>query len=242
MVVFPILLQLMEVAKMEKRERIFVLSEEAYEIHRKFWEGKDPEIMRKTMGKTCPMLTIFLIDAHRSEGLRYIYEEIIKKMKEEGILFPGWKRKKKMRLSKERVNVLLVSGIDEFIPKILKDRKWIYEIGLSLIDKYWNSLKVEKEMRSREESDYIEDEDGQRFQHPEIEVVDVVEKINDYLFVKELPQKAGLCERQEEIYRHKFDGLTEEEIGKELGKARITVSRDIAKIRAKVRKVIQEAK
>jgi len=205
----------------------FFLSEEALETHINFLKEKDPSIM----GATCQMLSALMITLYPEEGLHYIIK-IIDDMQRGN----EW-------LSDDQKHDLYVNSIDIYLPKILKDKKWIYSINDYITRKLKNSLRTVARKTWKQEPLYFVDKEGVLTGNPKIPPVDDHKRIENFVEINEIFQKAGLTEREQKIYIFKnTTTFTEIVIAKILNATRDIVKADFAKAKDKLSRIVARSK
>lgn len=195
----------------------FILSQEALDTNLNFLKEKDPSII----SKTCQMLSALkIITLPDHEAFPFVIGVIEALKKEEGKL--KW-------LSEEQWSDFRGDTLDEYLPKILKQREWIFSIKKYITEKVLNSITIEARRRRRHVPLFIkrEDEDGnlEVAETPALKGKYLVDDIENRVDTNRLFEKAKLTERECKILVFKESTpYTEELIAEILG-----VSRDIVK-------------
>lgn len=207
------------------------------EEHLNWLEKQPPSII----GQTCQMLSALKIPMNPKEGFLYLLS-IVADMERSGNL----------KLKEEEWSDLRTDALYKYLPKILRERKWVDSIEDYLTKKAKNALITEARKRTKQVPLCIADKDGKKVENPEVEAyvskTKQFERIEDYVFVNELINKAGLTDREERVFRHKIlQSLTDEAIVKEMGLtggkvSRETVNKDFAKAMEKFMKLNMEDK
>lgn len=173
--------------KMKKKEfklgDEFTLTEQALQVHLKFLKEKGLSII----GKNCPMLTALNMVLHKTEGLEFLMP-IIETMIKEGKIPPSESMIKgeKISIDQDRSEgSYLVDSLDKHLPKISKDKKWIYSIEDFLQSKIRNAIKTDWRRGQRKVPLLIKDKEGKVVDNPELDKINRVLDTIDKIAIKE---------------------------------------------------------
>lgn len=219
-------------------EDTFKLDAAGMRYHIKFLKGKSD-----LMGKTCPMLTTLNIISHKKEGLRYLVP-IIEAMIEEGQICCIEKiEEEKIGINEDRSKSdYLIDAIDKYLPKILKDKKWVFSIEDYLKRKIKNAITTEIRRRNRRKPLYIENkEDKKEFLNPEVEKIKKALDFSDNIDIAEILNQ--LTEIEKKVFFLKVaTPYTEELIAKKLGISRDKVKHNYKKATDKANQIVLKSK
>lgn len=201
----------------------FFLSEEAIQVITVFLEKKDPSII----GETCQMLSALKILLSPTKGLKHLYE-ITEEMKQDD----------SVKLSEEKWNDLPLDALVKYLPKVREKRKWIYSINIYIINQLINRLTTEARRKRREVPlSFINKEDGEEYDHPELKEIDLIREIEGYIDVNKAYEEADLTEEEKEICNYRMDTWSKKDIGDKQGRHPKTIGRKIVKIKKKLETV-----
>ncbi len=214
------------------KNKKFVLSKEALDTHLNFLKEKDPSII----GKTCQMLSALKIITLPDHEAFLFVMGIIEDLKKGGRL--NW-------LSEDQWSEFRLKTLAKYLPKILKERRWIFSIERYIKEKILNSITVEARRGRPRVPLFIEreDEDGnlEIIENPALKgkayVDDTIAKID----LNEIFEKAKLTEREKNIYilKKTRESYTEELIAKILGVSRNIVKHDYKRAKDKLDKLVK---
>lgn len=203
----------------------FVLSEESLKTIRRFLKEKPSSIIEKT----CPMLSALkMMDLSSKERLALTLG-IIEDMKLSGAELPD-----------DEVGLALGS-VDEYLPRIIEDKKWIYSIQDYIVSKFNNRLATEARRRRRHVPLYVEDENGNVIENPEIKAAGDYRRIENYAELMDIVDKAALSKMEWQVLRFKeWTPYIEELIAEIIGVHRSTVTKSYAKAWEEIRAFLKK--
>jgi len=209
----------------------FVLTKDALNELLDFLQNKEPWII----GKTCQMLSALKIATMPPKEAFPFVIDVINAMKEKGIKLTG--------LEENQWSDFRLDTLDQYLPKILKERKWVYSIENYVINKLINSFTVESRRRARLVPLYIEREDknGKKalIENPEIEKGFDETRIENAVEINKIFEIAKLTDREIRVYCYKeVTNYTEKLIAEILEVSRETVKRDYSKAKERIEKAL----
>jgi len=204
------------------KKEIFKLTKEAQEELISFVEKRDPDLMTKA----CQMLAALQIvkGLTPKQGFRYILN-VVEDMRQSG----------HTKFSEEKWDDLPLDAYKKYLPKILKERKWIYDIQDYIRDKARNHLKTIVRQAKLKVPLYITNEKGDQIENPEIKALDDFKIALEEIEINDLIERVNLTDIEKHVFNYKvFREYREEYIAKELGVTRDIVKHNYAKAKNKI--------